>query len=79
MHEIERPCFKPTVEQIIDDELDVGDFFRLEKSACSIEEAFVDVASDDSAAGPDPLAKDPQPSQSPTPDVQSAAAGSVRA
>src|SRR5829696_10575546 len=77
MDEIEGVRLQPGLEQVIDDELYVGDPFSLQKRSSDVELALVDVAAHDPARGPDPLAEDPQPAQRSAADVQGACAGCV--
>jgi hypothetical protein len=72
MDEIEGSRLQLAVEQIIDDELCIGDSFRLQKSTSGIEQALVDVAAYDVAGGTDPLAEDPKPTHRSASDVQGA-------
>jgi hypothetical protein len=77
MNEIERLRLEPAVEQIVDDELYVGDSFRVEKLTRGVEEALVDVEAHDLPRAPDPLAEDEEPAKGAASDVQGAFAGSV--
>ena len=77
MDEIEGLRLQPALEQVIDDELHVGDSFFVQKRTCGTEQTLVDVGTDDLARGPDPLAEDPEPAQGSAADIQSASAESV--
>ena len=70
MDEIEGVRLELAVEQIIDDELYVGDSFCLEKRTSRCEQALVDVPAYDLAGGADPLAENPKPAQGAAANVQ---------
>ena len=76
--EVESSRIQLAVEQIIDDELDVGDSFRLQKRPRGAEQPFVDVGTHDPAGRADPVPKDPKPAQCPAADVQGTSAGAAR-
>src|SRR3954452_16449897 len=65
------------VEQVVDDELNVGNPFCLQNGTSGIEQTLVDVGAHDLAGGTDPLAEDPEPAQSSAADVKDASAGSA--
>jgi hypothetical protein len=75
--EIERLRLQLAVEEIIDDELHVGDPFCLQKGTGGIEQALVYVGAYHLAGGINPVAEDPKPAQGPAADVQRASTRSV--
>src|SRR5215216_5640219 len=77
MDEIEGLRRQLAREQIIDDELDVGDSFCLQKRTSGTEQSLVYVGAYDLAGGADPLAEDPKPAHGSAADVQDASAGSA--
>ena len=77
MDEIERTRPQLALEQIVNDEFNVGDSFFLEKCTSGAEQALVYVCAYELAGGPDPLAEDPKPAHGSAADVQSASPGSV--
>src|SRR5215216_4306662 len=77
MDEIEGLRRQLAREQIIDDELDVGDSFCLQKRTSGTEQALVYVGADELAGGSDPLAEDPKPAHGSAADVEGASSGSV--
>src|SRR5688572_22011585 len=74
--EIEGMRLQLALEQVIDDELHVGDPLCLQKRPSGIEQALVDVGAHDLARGAGPLAKDPKPAHRSAADVEGAAARS---
>ena len=77
MDEIERLRLQLAVENVVDEELCVGDPLRLQKRTSGIEQALVYVRAYDLARRADPLAEDPKPAQGSAADVQGAPAGSA--
>src|SRR5215208_5676901 len=77
MDEIERLRVQLAVEQIVDDQFDVGDFFLLQEGTRRVEHALIDVGAHDLAGRADPLAEDPKPAHGSAADVQGASAGSA--
>jgi hypothetical protein len=77
MDEIEGLRLQLAVEQIIDDQFYVADFFILQKRTSGLEHALVDVGAHDLAGRADPLAEDPKPAHGSAANVQGASAGSA--